>query len=305
MTISQLQQEIILKLDKLNLTNPHLEADVLLSHVLKKPREWLLAHPKYKLNSLQIINYKLKISQRLKGISLAYIIGHKYFYGYKFIVNKYVLVPRPETEMFIDYVNDLITHNSQLITFIDVGTGSGCIIITLAKEFDKRQYPISNIKYLAVDNSKKALQIAKQNANLHDLENKIKFYHGNLLSPIINELRVTSYELRVVICANLPYLTQLQLKNSPSIQREPKKALLGGVDGLKYYRELFTQLKILENKKITMLCEIDPSQADTISQLIKEILSGYKFQIKKDLRGLRRLVIIEIKSSKFQTTNKH
>ncbi len=286
MTISQAQQDIILKLDKLDLTNPQLEADILLSYILKKPSEWLLAHPEFQVNSLQIINHKLKIRRRLKGESLAYILGHKYFYGYKFIVNKHVLVPRPETEMMVDIAREQRTKNKEQTIFVDVGTGSGCIIIALAK---KLKYG----KFIAVDISKKALKVAKENARLHSLENKISFLHGNLLSPIINNKSITNHQSPITICANLPYLTPIQLKNSPSIQAEPKNALVGGFDGLKYYRELFKQLKLLPNKNITVLCEIDPSQSKAISKLIKEKLPECKFEIKKDLRGLERLVILK------------
>jgi len=297
MIVGQILAATAKKLKKSTIDNPQLEADVLLSFVLKKPREWLLAHPEHKLNSFQIINYKFKIRKRLKGVSLAYILGYKYFYGYKFIVNKNVLVPRPETEMMVDYVNELVTHNSQPITLVDVGTGSGCIVIAIAKNqksprLHSGQAKIKNQKFYGIDISNKTLRVAKKNAKYHGPTDKIKFFQGNLLSPIINEFQVMSSKLRVVICANLPYLTPKQLKNSPTIQAEPKNALKAGNDGLKYYRELFTQLKILKNKKITLLCEIDPGQSETITKLIKEKLPKYNFIIKKDLRGLNRLVIL-------------
>lgn len=287
MTISQTQQEIILKLDKLNLTNPQLEADFLLSFVLKKPREWLLAHPEFKLTKFQILKIKNLVRQRIKGKSLALLTKKKEFYGLKFKVNKHVLVPRPETEMMVDVVLELITRNSQLTTIVDVGTGSGCIVIALAKK-------LKGGKFIAIDISRKALNMAKENAKFHNLHN-IKFLQGNLMSPIIKELRVMSYELRVVICANLPYLTPNQLKDSSTIKFEPQDALVGGSDGLKYYRELFSQLKLLPNKNITVLCEIDHSQSEAIAKLVKKELPDFKIEIKKDLCGLERLVIIEIK----------
>lgn len=286
MTISQAQQETILKLDKLNLTNPRLEADLLLSFVLQKPRELLLAHPEFKLTRFQIYKIRSLVRQRIKGKSIALLMGEKEFYGLRFKVNKHVLVPRPETEMMIDEISQLTTRNLQLTTIVDIGTGSGCIVITLAKR-------IKYGKFVAIDISKKALKIAKENAKFHNIQSNIKFLQGNLLSPVINELQVMSYELQVLITANLPYLTPEQLTASPTIQYEPKLALSAGKDGLKYYRELFTQLKTLKNKKITVLCEIDPSQSGAITKLIKEKLPKYKFEIKKDLRGLNRLVILQ------------
>ena len=292
MTISQSQKQIIAKLDKLDLTNPRLEADVLLFFVLQKSRAWVLSRPEFKLTRFQIFRIRNLARQRIKGKSLALLTGEKEFYGLRFKVNKHVLVPRPETEMMVDVIRKQKIENRKQTIFVDVGTGSGCIIISLAKKFKKLQYPIPNIKYLAVDNSKKALRVAKQNAILHGLENKIKFLHGNLLSPLIKSNLITNYQSPITILANLPYLTPEQLKHSPTVQFEPKNALVGGSDGLKYYRELFEQLKSLKNKKITVLCEIDDSQADAISELIKEKLPEYKFQIKKDLRGHFRLAII-------------
>lgn len=288
MTINQALIESARKLQKNKIPTPRLDADLLLSFILKKSREWMLARPKFKLTKFQIFKINRLTRRRIKNVPLAYLVKEKEFYGLKFKVNKHVLVPRPETEMMVDVISQLITHNSQPTTIVDVGTGSGCIVITLAKK-------IKYGKFIATDISKKALRVAKENAKFHNLHN-IKFLQGNLLSPIINELRVTSYKLRVVITANLPYLTPIQLKNSPTIQTEPKNALLGGSDGLKYYRELFSQLKTLKNKKITVLCEIDAEQSGPISKLIKEKLPKYKFQIKKDLRGHDRLVIIKLLS---------
>jgi len=212
MTISQLQQKIIVKLNKLNLTNPQLEADILLSFILKRPREWVLAHPEFKLTRFQIYKIKNLVRQRIKGKSLALLMGEKEFYGLRFKVNKHVLVPRPETEMMIDEILQLITHNSQLITFIDVGTGSGCIVITLAKK-------LKSGKFIAVDISRKALNVAKENAKFHNLHN-IKFLQGNLLEPISRDPQLISPNSNLIITANLPYLTPKQITISPTIQYE-------------------------------------------------------------------------------------
>ncbi|MCK5061153.1 peptide chain release factor N(5)-glutamine methyltransferase [Candidatus Parcubacteria bacterium] len=285
MTINQAIIESARKLQKNKIPTPRLDADLLLSFILKKPREWMLARPKFKLTKFQIFKINRLVRRRIKGVPLAYLVKEKEFYGLKFKVNKHVLVPRPETEMMVDVIRQQTADSRQQIIFIDVGTGSGCIIITLAKK-------IRFGRFIATDMSKKALKIAKENAELHNLHN-IKFLQGNLLSPIINNPQSPIPNPQLIITANLPYLTPIQLKNSPTVQTEPKNALLGGSDGLKYYRELFEQLKTLKNKKITVLCEIDAGQSGPIAKLIKEKLPEYKFQIKKDLRGLDRLVKIE------------
>ena len=124
--------------------NPHIEAEILLSHVLKKPRECLLAHEEKKLTKTQISNIQYLISKRLEGIPIAYIVGYKYFYGLKFKVNKRVLIPRPETELMVEETLKHVTHNTKYITIIDIGTGSGCIIISIIKQLLKSKLQITN-----------------------------------------------------------------------------------------------------------------------------------------------------------------
>ena len=260
------------------------DIELILAYVLKKSREFIIAHPEHKLTKSQITNSKLLIKKRLKGVPIAYLTGHKEFYGLNFKVNKNVLIPRPETELMVDETLK-ITNGKTIIA--DIGTGSGCIIITLAGL-------IKNCKLFGIDISEKALAVAKQNAKLNNAYKKIKFLKGDLLEPILKNKKFVIGNSSLVILANLPYLTPTQIKNSPSIKREPKLALAAGSDGLKYYRRLFKQIKMLHNISY-VLCEIDPSQTLKIKQLIKRELSETTIQIKKDLTGLNRLVIINFK----------
>jgi release factor glutamine methyltransferase len=303
---NQILEEAIKKLSNKKILSAHLDAEILLSYVLKKPREFILAHPEKKLTKSQVARCALCVMRRIKGEPIAYITGHKEFYGLDFFVNKNVLIPRPETELMVDEAlkilkakdtRCLIGHRVSRI-IIDVGTGSGCIIITLAKNLNSK-FKIQNSKFFATDISKPALAIARKNAKLHQVDKQIKFLHGNLLEPIIKKIK--SLEIRnynLVILANLPYLTPAQIKNSPSIKYEPKLALSAGKDGLKYYRRLFKQIKnvpcFMFHVSCFMLCEIDPSQTTKIKQLIKKEFPRAKIQIKKDLRGLNRLVICSI-----------
>ncbi len=312
MNICQVLKENTLKLKKKNITNPHLEAEILLSHILKKPREFLLAHPEKQLTKLQIANYKLLTAKRTKGTPIAYLTGHKQFYGLDFIVNKNVLIPRPETELMVDEALNLLrsmlrSKTNKKTIIADIGAGSGCIIISIIKNlFPNYQLPpvaherrggrISNFKFLATDISRSALAVARKNAKKHNVVNppagEIKFYQGNLLEPLIKNLEIRNYNL--VILANLPYLTPAQIKNSPTIKYEPKIALSADKDGLKYYRRLFKQLIQITNYKlqITIFCEIDPRQITSFKKLIKKYLPAAKIQIKKDLSGRNRLIII-------------
>ncbi|MBU1663184.1 peptide chain release factor N(5)-glutamine methyltransferase [Patescibacteria group bacterium] len=330
MTISESLKFAAAKLNAGCIDIPHLEAEILLSKTLKKSREFILTHGERKLAKFQIANYKLLIKKRLKRIPVAYLTNEKEFYGLKFKVNKSVLIPRPETELIVEEALTLATHCSQLatrnsqpatrnpqlatrnsllvahnpqpVTLIDVGTGSGCIIIALAKQLLTR-HKIQNIKYklFGIDISKKALIVAKQNAKIHNVNKKIKFIIGNLLEPIINNPKYKIQNTKYIILANLPYLTQTQIKNSPTIKHEPNLALSGGKNGLRLYKKLLEQINYLIQKykihdSLFILCEFDPRQTGKIKQLIKRELPGANCQIKKDLFGLNRLVIIKIPS---------
>jgi len=294
MTISQALTKAIQKLQQNKIPTPHLDAEILLSHILKKPREYILAHPEKQLTKIQISNIQYPISRRINGHPIAYITNQKQFYGLDFYVNKNVLIPRPETELMVDEALR-ITHNVKRVTIIDVGTGSGCIIISLIKNLNSK-FKIQNSKFYITDISKPALAIARKNAKLHNVHKKIKFFQGSLLQPIIKKWLMVNDQCSMIILANLPYLTPAQIKNSPSIRHEPKLALSAGPDGLKYYRELFKQIKRIKNQKlrITVLIEIDSAQTKKIRQLIKKELPRSQIKIKKDLRGHNRLIVITI-----------
>jgi release factor glutamine methyltransferase len=308
MTISQSLKLTIDKLTAKNIDIPHLEAEILLSGILKKPREFLLAHGECELTKLQIANCKLQIKKRLKGLPLTYITGEKEFYGLKFKVNKNVLIPRPETELMVEEALKLATSGSQPITLVDVGTGSGCIIIVLAKLTDNKSR-IRNQKLIGIDISARALTVAKQNAKLHGVAKNIKFIKGNLLSPIIRNSLFIIPDSSLIILANLPYGWKAWKNNSSmdtiGLKFEPHIALYTSKNGLGLYEKLFKQVKKLrvrsagwrsELRDIYALCEFDPRQTAKVKQLIKRELPEATLQTKKDLAGLNRLVIIKIPS---------
>jgi release factor glutamine methyltransferase len=273
-------------------TTARLDVETLLCFVLDKEKEFLFTYPKTKLNLSQSGRLNKAIKLRIKGVPIAHIVGHKEFYGYDFFVNKNVLVPRPETELIVEEALQQLKITNYKLQIIDIGTGSACIPITIANELKNNSTIFNNLTITAIDISKKALFIAKKNANLHQLNDKIKFFEGNLLEPVLPIFNQENGK-KCIITANLPYLTPEQVKKSPTIQQEPILALVAGNDGLQYYRELFEQISTVQDKlKYTILCEIDDSQSENISELIKEKLKNVKIEIKKDLAGLRRLVII-------------
>lgn len=301
MTTKQALTEATIKFKKNKVKFPQLEAEILLSHIIKKPREYLFTYPEAKLTKKQVSGFRFQVSKRLRGVPIAYIIGQKEFYGLKFLVDKNVLVPRPETELMVDTA--LAVMKKDTATIIDVGTGSGCIIVSIAKEIiTNYELPITNktprdnFQLIGIDISKKALAVAKKNATLNGVYKTIKFINGDLLAPLIPKIESASWRIKLkIICANLPYLTPAQIKNSPTLKFDPKLALSAGADGLKYYRRLFKQLRQTDVQNFVLLCEIDPSQKISIRRLAKKLLPQHTLEIKKDLRGHNRLAMITSK----------
>ncbi len=262
-----------------------LDAQLILSYILKKPREFFLSHPEYPVNFFQRLRFNTLISRRKKNTPLAYITGQKEFFGYDFYVNKHTLVPRPDTEILVENVLKNIKNSKKEITLIDIGTGSGCIPITLCKTI-KNTYPQLLLQTFATDISKKTLKVAQKNAQRHDIN--IQFFTGNLLQPILkrtNDLK----KKHILLTANLPYLTQEQFEQEPSIQQEPKRALVAPDHGLALYKELLIQIQI-SKLTVTAWFEIDPSQTHLLSNSIRTIFPLAPISVIQDLAGQDRVI---------------
>lgn len=304
MTIKDIFLKYFSKIDSLDL-------ELLIAYAIKKPREFVLAHPEYKIPSLKIVRrggLKFKIARRMRGEPLAYILGGKEFYGLDFKVNKNTLIPRPETELLVELaIQELRITNNELskikntkyqlpTTVVDVGTGSGNIIISLAKLLESR---IMNqeLRFFGTDISAQALIIAKQNAKTHKVDKKIKFLKGSLLEPILKtknyKLKTTNY----IILANLPYLDTawknlLKSSDTKGLKYEPPSALYAGKDGLDAYRKLATQIKSLVANyglPTTVLCEIGHLQKRGMEKIFS---FADKIEFQKDLAGKWRVCII-------------
>jgi len=258
------------------------ESEIFISEILRKNKSFVIAHPEYKLSIFHYIKFIYFAHLRKKGYSVAAIIGHKEFYGLDFIVNKHVLMPRPETELLVDNAIAEIKNDKEKTVLIDAGTGTGCIPISIAKKFP-------DLKIFATDISRPALRVAEKNAKKNNV--KINFLHGDLLSPVVNKIQKND---TLFITANLPYLTRKQFDSEPSIKKEPKTALIADNDnGLSLYEKLIQQISKLDNKASIFL-EIDPGQSAKIKTLIKKYLLQSNTDIKKDLSGLDRLVIVKV-----------
>lgn len=268
---------------------PILDIELLIAHSIGKPKEFIFTYPHHRLTLQEVIRFWRAFFAYKHGYSIAAITNHKEFYGLDFFVNKHVLIPRPDTELMVDEAKrimdqELRTNN---ILHIDVGTGSGCIPISVLKTAE-----IKPATTIAIDISRTALHVAKKNARQHEVN--IHFLHGNLLQPLLRNSKFMPHD-SAIITANLPYLTEEQFKNEPSIKREPKKALVAKNNGLALYEQLLAQTKLLpSNLQKFLLLEIDPSQTTAITVLITQILPAATIEIKKDLSGLDRLVIVRV-----------
>ncbi len=287
MTVNDFFKKYSKKIDPLDL-------ELIIAHELKKPREFVLAHPEHEINENLIRRLAEKIARRIKKEPLAYILEHKEFYGLDFKVTKDTLIPRPETELLVDLVlknnNETMRQCDNVI--VDVGTGSGNIIISLAKNLKNNK-----IKYIGVDISKKALQIARYNAKKNKLNKKIKFLHGNLLDPIIENCKLKIENSRIIILANLPYLSKkIYEKTLPNVKNyEPKSALYSPQNGLQHYEKLFKQTKkILPPVHCSLFLEFSPEQKNKLNILIKKILPSAQIEFTKDLAQKWRVCTIKL-----------
>ncbi len=275
-----------------NSSLPRLEAETILGFVLNKSREYLLTHPELIISNQAVLNFKKLEKKRHANWPLPYLIKQQGFYGLNLKVSPLVLIPRPETELIIDILKDKLTSlpaNTKPLV-VDVGTGSGAIVVSLAQELKRLSKSFTKTIFLGIDISTPALKVAKLNASEQKLSRKIKFIRSNLLDKIPTK-NYRGYDL--FIAANLPYLTPKQIKAESSIKREPKIALDGGRDGLDYYRQLFKQINSWPLRSLFLICEIDPAQTSKITKLARTSIKQSTSEIKKDLRQKNRFIIIK------------
>jgi len=253
-----------------------LDAELILSKTLGLSRETILLNLNEKINDkvLENFNYYLKLRKQNKPI--AHILGFKDFWKYKFKVDKNVLIPRPETELIIEQALKILPKLSNK-NILDIGTGSGCIIISIIKERE-------NCKATAIDKSLKALKVAKLNAEMHQVQKKIKF-----LNIDVDKYFANKYDL---IVSNPPYIKDSEILSLDKDVKlnEPKLALLGGKSGLnKVFKVIKKSQKLLKTKG-KLILEIGDKQSKEVKKyLIKNNFNQIK--IFKDLSGKNRCVV--------------
>jgi release factor glutamine methyltransferase len=219
------------------------------------------------------------LDQLMSGIPLPYLTGKQSFYGLDFSVNPHVLIPRPETEMLVDAALEYIGKRGTQLIAADVGTGSGCIAISLAKNQP-------GLKMLAGDISHDAVLVAKENASTHQIGQAITFWVGDLLSAVLQQFDC--------ICANLPYIPSSRLPKLEVSKHEPISALDGGEDGFLLIERLLEQSASRLKPGGCLFLEIDHTHASRISQSAELIFPLSSITIEKDYAGLYRLAVVRM-----------
>ena len=265
------------ELKRSNNLNSRLDSEILVSHLINIPREGIYSRLKEYLPVSKAEELQKLVSRRVKKEPIAYILNNKEFWSTNFYVDRSVLIPRPETEVLIDLILSQISNRNNYLNILDIGTGSGCILISLLKELVKA-------KAIGVDKSSKAIAIAKKNSISQQVDNRALFKNINLENIKFDK----KFDL---IVSNPPYLPDVSLKNlNLDIKLyEPKIALQGGVQGVDFLCKIITLAsKILKIKGLLAL-EIGDNQFHILAKYLKEnrfkILDKYTL-INKQVRCL-------------------
>ena len=231
-----------------------IDSEILMAQTLEISREELILNLEKKVNLKDKEKYLNFINRRKKNEPIAYIISNKSFWRDKFLIDTNVLIPRPDSEHLVEQTLKLIKKN-QTKKILDIGVGSGCLTISILKE---RPY----CKCDAIDVSKKAIKLAKMNANLHQLADRIKFYKTD-----VDNFYNDKYDL---IISNPPYINKHKIKYLGVINFEPKIALDGGLDGLEIIRKVISKSKYLLKLNGKLVLEIGNNQLYSVTNFLKE-----------------------------------
>src|SRR5277367_1178994 len=286
----------IAELRSANVSTYTLAAELLLLHVVSKERAWLYAHPEEHLTAEQQQNFLVLLARRAAGEPVQHLTGHQEFWGREFEVNSDVLIPRPETEHLIEVTLDRLglrevragrpqTTSGAGMILVDVGTGSGCIAIALAKELPEARFYASDI-------SQAALTVAQRNAERHNVSDRIHFANNHLLANAKAGNRDPVFFDAIV--SNPPYIGR---RESASLEREvrdhePPQALYGGEEGYELYGELIAQSAARLKPGGLLVLELGHNSLAAVQPLLAEPTWSY-VSVTNDLAGIPRVIAAE------------
>jgi release factor glutamine methyltransferase len=276
MNLQQILAKASCHLKLKNIKSFKLDSELLLAKTLNVSREEVLLNLDKIISQTDIKNYNYYLNLRNQYKPIAHIFKYKFFWKYKFFVNKDVLIPRPETELIIEQILKILPKKSKK-NILEIGTGSGCIAISL-----KRERP--NCRIVAIDKSLKAIKVAKKNAEIHQVGKKINF-----LNIDVDKYSSNKYD---IIVSNPPYIKKSDLLSLDKDVKfyEPKIALSGGFSGLEIFLKIIDKCnKLLKNNGMLIL-EIGEKQGKELSKTLKT--NGFsRVKIYKDLSGKDRCLV--------------
>lgn len=258
--------------------NSRLDAEVLLSHILEKDRLYLYVHFDQPLEENELTAFRVAVKKRVAHLPVAYIIENKEFMGLDFQVSPAVLIPRPDTEILVEVaLKRLMIVDNPLI--LDIGTGSGAIGVSMLVK-------MQSARGIAVDISPTALAVASYNATKHNVIDRLTFCLGDLFVPVQGQVFNA-------ILSNPPYIPQADIAGlAPEVRQEPSLALVGGEDGLDFYRRIIHEGKKYLATGGFIAMEVGIGQSQLVAAMAKETGVFKVSDIVKDYGGIERVVVL-------------
>ena len=263
-------------LKKNRIKSPKLDSELLMSKILKSNRENIILYPNQIISNRMFSDFKNLLNQRALGKPIAYLVGKKEFWKYEFIINEKVLIPRPDSELIVEKVLEITRHRSRL-KILDIGVGSGCILLSILKEKE-------DFYGTGIDISRKCIDLSKLNANRLELKERVKFFKSD-----VDNFNYGKYDL---IVSNPPYIKKLSLKylEKDVTNFEPHLALNGGIDGLSEIRKVIKKSSELIKKNGKFILEIGFDQKNKVINILNKE-GFYINSVEKDLANNDRCIV--------------
>lgn len=282
-TLSEAINKAANLLSTAGITNARLDAEVLLSHIIKKDRVWLITHRDDVLDNKHQRDFAAVIQRRTRREPLQHIIGNQEFWGLEFKVSPDVLIPRPETEFIIEAALAIVQDRNTPVSIIDLCTGSGCIAVSLAKE-------LTAARVIATDASENALAVARENTRRHGVSEHIRFLQGDLFEPL-EELDIRG-QIDIIV-SNPPYV---QAGDLPTLQPEvrdyePEMALIAGPEGTEMAKRIIQLAPEYLKKNGALIMEMGLSQAEALTRMVEATGAYGNPALLKDLAGIERVIV--------------
>ncbi len=276
MNIENEINKAFIRLKKNNIQSAKLDSEILMSSVLKKNRKFIILNSSQNLKKKSISIFRDLVNKRSNGKPIAYLTGKKEFWKNEFNVNEDVLVPRPDTELIVEQVLEFSKNKSKL-SILDIGVGSGCILLSIILEK-------KNFQGVGIDINKKSIDMCKKNTLKLKLRDKVKFFKSD-----VDNFNYGKYDL---IVSNPPYINSLKLKylESDIIKFEPRIALDGGLDGMSEIRKVIDKSSELIKKNGKLFLEIGFDQKYKVKKILKD-KGFYINKVVKDLAKNDRCII--------------